>query len=137
VQVFNPYSTNLTLDTLELKNFWGLSGSASLLVDKLYADGMSNKAGLGLAINKSMSTHASELESSTTSNDMNTTTMMYYGGYSTIKSIDEDNNLILVIPNASTRMTLYNGTLRILFGGCNTPSQFAHAQISPLFSDLI
>jgi hypothetical protein len=114
VQVFNPYSTNLTLDTLELKNFWGLSGSASLLVDKLYADGMSNKAGLGLAVNKSLSTHASELESSTTSNDMSTTTLMYYGGYSTIKSIDEDSNLILVIPNASTRMTLYNGTLRKL-----------------------
>jgi hypothetical protein len=119
VRVFNPYSTNLTLDTLQFKDFWGLSGSASLLVDKLYADGMCNKAGLGLAINKSLSTHASELESSTTSNEMNTTTLMYYGGYSTIESIDEDNNLMLVIPNASTRMTLYNGTLRKLFTGNN------------------
>jgi hypothetical protein len=119
VQVFNPYSTNLTLDTLQFKDFWGLSGSASLLVDKLYADGICNKAGLGLAINKSLSTHASELESSTTSNDMNTTTLMYYGGYSTIESVDEDNNLMLVIPNSSTRMTLYNGTLRKLFAGNN------------------
>jgi hypothetical protein len=79
---------------------------------------MCNKGGLGLAINKSLTTHASELKPSTAPNDMNTT-LMYYGGYSTINSIDENNNLILDIPNASTRMTLYNGTLRKLFTGNN------------------
>jgi hypothetical protein len=31
VQVLNPFSTNLTLDILNFKDFWGLSGSASYL----------------------------------------------------------------------------------------------------------
>ncbi len=97
--IYNPFSLNNAFSKLRLADTWIVSGSAFMLFEKLLAEGSHYQTLL--------STTLDELQTSYSPSDMSLTSLMYYGGYSTIDSYDiKTDEVRLKVPNASIEKCL-------------------------------
>jgi hypothetical protein len=103
--IYNPYAINYIFKDLQLTDKWITSGSASMLAKKL-----SNS---GERYEDHLTTSMSELVEACTPDEMTITSLMYYGGYSTIDKVTK--NIILKIPNNSIYKYLAKDYLKAKF----------------------
>jgi hypothetical protein len=106
--IYNPFAMNYVFSDLQLSDNWSLSGSATMLSDKLVA--------AGYHYDSLLSTTVDTLKRSYKPSAMSLTSLMYYGGYATIDSFDKETNKIcLKIPNASVGKYLAQNYLESIF----------------------
>jgi hypothetical protein len=106
--IYNPFAINYVFEDLQFSDKWSISGSASMLSNKLIRQGYSYESWL--------STSVEELKSSCKFAEMSLTSLMYHGGYSTIHKYDElTNKVILKIPNKSINKYLAKDYLKSTF----------------------
>jgi Predicted AAA-ATPase len=106
--IYNPFAINYVFNDLQLIDNWSLSGSASMLSDKLVA--------AGYQYDSLLSTTVDAMKRSYQPSDMSLTSLMYYGGYATIDSYDKQSKkVILKIPNASIQKYLAENYLASIF----------------------
>ena len=92
--IYNPFAINYIFEELQFTDKWILSGSASMLAKKLSSSGDRYEDYL--------TTSMSELEEACKPDEMTPTSLMYYGGYSTIDKVGVlENQILLKIPNKS------------------------------------
>jgi hypothetical protein len=106
--IYNPFAINYVFLNLACIDEWSLSGSASMLSERLCEDGYRYKELLTISVEK--------LKSSCKPSSMTTTSLMYYGGYATIDKVDTvENEIILKIPNKSINKYLADDYLKAKF----------------------
>jgi hypothetical protein len=106
--IYNPFAINYVFSGLQFSDNWSLSGSASMLSDKLVA--------AGNQYDSLLSTTVDALKRSYKPSDMSPTSLMYYGGYATIDSFEkETDEIVLKIPNASVKKYLAQNYLESIF----------------------
>ncbi len=105
--VLNPVSLGYALNRHLFENFWMETGQTSLVIERLKAIGRlpvelegrtSSKSELNVAEMQSKSVNA----------------LLYQAGYLTIKDVNENNSIILGIPNFEVRETLANEYLKTI-----------------------
>ena len=106
--IYNPFAINHVFRSLTFKDNWCLSGSASMLSNKLVAAGDHYTSMLRIPFDK--------LETSYKPSDLSLSSLMYYGGYATIDSYDKaSKEVILKVPNSSVEKHLAKSYLASIF----------------------
>ena len=106
--IYNPFVINYVCSGLQFSDKWSLSGSASMLSDKLVAAGYQYDSLLSRTVDS--------LERSYKPSNMSLTSLMYYGEYATIDSYDKQSKkVIFKIPNASVQKYLAENYLASIF----------------------
>jgi len=106
--IYNPFAINYIFEDLQFTDKWILSGSASMLAKKLSSSGDRYEDYL--------TTSMSELEEACKPDEMSLTSLMYYGGYSTIDKVDiVGKKILLKIPNKSIYKYLAKDYLKAKF----------------------
>ena len=106
--IYNPFAINYIFEELQFTDKWILSGSASMLAKKLSSSGDRYEDYL--------TTSMSELEEACKPDEMTLTSLMYYGGYSTIDKVGVlENQILLKIPNRSIYKYLAKDYLKAKF----------------------
>jgi len=114
--IYNPFAINYIFKDLQFTDKWILSGSAAMLAKKLSSSGDRYEDYL--------TTSMSDLEEACQPDEMTTTSLMYYSGYSTINKVDTvGNKILLKIPNKSINKYLAKDYLK---------SKFSVSDIKPL-----
>jgi len=88
--IYNPFAINYIFEELRFTDKWILSGSASMLAKKLSSSDDTYE--------DCLTTSMSELEEACKPDEMTPTSLMYYGGYSTIDKVDIVGKKILLFP---------------------------------------
>ncbi len=116
--VVNPVSVGYALRNHECKNYWMETGQTSLVIERLKAigslpvelDGMTaDESQLSVAEAQSRSVNA----------------LLYQAGYLTIKGVDEDDSIVLGIPNLEVRETLAKEYLQTIIEDDSVGSVYA------------
>ena len=106
--IYNPFAINYIFEELQFTDKWILSGSASMLAKKLSSSGDMYEDYL--------TTSMSELEEACKPDEMSLTSLMYYGGYSTIDKVGVvEKKILLKIPNKSIYKYLAKDYLKAKF----------------------
>ena len=106
--IYNPFAINYIFEELQFTDKWILSGSALMLAKKLSSSGDRYEDYL--------TTSMSELEEACKPDEMTPTSLMYYGGYSTIDKVDVvGKKILLKIPNRSIYKYLAKDYLKAKF----------------------
>jgi hypothetical protein len=106
--IYNPFAINYIFKDLQFTDKWILSGSAAMLAKKLSSSGDRYEDYL--------TTSMSDLEEACQPDEMTTTSLMYYSGYSTINKVDTvGNKILLKIPNKSINKYLAKDYLKSKF----------------------
>ncbi len=107
--VVNPVSVGYALRNHECRNYWMETGQTSMVIERLRAVGR-----LPVELN-GMTADESEL-SVAEMQGKSIKALLYQAGYLTIKDVDEDDSLILGIPNFEVRETLAKEYLQTIIG---------------------
>jgi len=106
--IYNPFAINYIFEELQFTDKWILSGSALMLAKKLSSSGDRYEDYL--------TTSMPELEEACKPDEMTPTSLMYYGGYSTIDKVDVvGKKILLKIPNRSIYKYLAKDYLKAKF----------------------
>ena len=106
--IYNPFAINYIFKDLQFSDKWILSGYASMFAKKLSSSGD--------LYEDYLTTSMSELEEACKPDEMTPTSLMYYGGYSTIDKVDiVGKKILLKIPNKSIYKYLAKDYLRAKF----------------------
>ncbi len=103
--VVNPVSVGHALIEHECKNFWMETGQTSIVIERLKAIGKLPVEFEGMTADESLLSVA-EMQSTSVN------ALLYQAGYLTIKGVNENNSIILGIPNFEVRETLAKEYLR-------------------------
>ena len=125
IKVFNPVSLFTALKKKEMRNYWYETGTPTVLmkrIKKSYFDVKTLKH--DVEYSKDELTCYKDSES-----NPDIEPLLYYTGYLTIKSYDEESDLYtLGLPNMEVERSFFNSLAREFYGPTSSPTGFSYAK---------